>query len=268
MEKHVRDDVSAMANADIHSKWVATYRSAEAQDFYERAFDEIVRRLDAPPGSVILDAGCGTCAKSVLLAARGLRVVGADFSSSALELAARTVASHGFTDRISLQREDLTALSFTGGQFKYILCWGVLMHVPELEKAIGELSRVLAPGGRLVVSVANMYSLQAMGIRTLRGLLGRGRARIVRTPAGLESHETTASGNLLTRENDMTWLVAQAARHGLQVKSRTAGQFTELYAVAPWAPVRGAIHAVNRFWFAHVRMAGPAFANLVIFEKS
>ena len=267
MDEQTRNDVSAMANANIHSKWVATYRSAEAKAFYEMAFDDVVRRLDAPPDSVILDAGCGSCAKSVLLAARGLRVVGTDFSSTALELAAATVANDGFSDRISLQREDLTALSFPDAQFKYILCWGVLMHVPEVGKAIGELARVLTPGGRLVVSVANMYSLQAIGMRTLRKLLGRGRARIVRTPAGLESHEITETGHLLTRENDIDWLVAEAARHGLHLRSRTAGQLTELYAVAPWAIVRRAIHAVNRVWFKHIGLPGPAFANLVIFEK-
>ena len=263
----MRDDVSAMANADIHSKWVATYRTAEAQAFYEMAFDDIVRRLAPAPGSVILDAGCGSCAKSVLLAARGLQVVGTDFSQSALDLAAGTVAEHGVSDRISLQREDLTALSFADGQFKYILCWGVLMHVPEVQKALAELARVLAPGGLLVLSEANMYSVQAVTLRTLRRLMGRGRARVVRTRAGLESHETTASGNLLTRETDIGWLVAEAGRNGLRLRSRTAGQLTELYAVAPWQSVRRAIHQVNRFWFKRVQLAGPAFANIVMLEK-
>jgi ubiquinone/menaquinone biosynthesis C-methylase UbiE len=267
MATPLRDDVSAMANVDIHAKWMATYRSAEAQDFYEMAFDDIVRRLGARTNDEILDAGCGTCAKSVLLAARGLRVVGADFSEKALELAERTVAQHGFTDRIRLQREDLTRLSFADGRFRHVLCWGVLMHVPELGQALAELSRVLTPGGRLVVSVANMHSLQAYAIRSLRRVLGRGRGRIVRTPSGLESYESTASGNLLTRENDMRWFIAEAARHGLRLESRRAGQLTELYALTPSRTARRAIHTVNRVWFRSVGLAGPAFGNLVFFEK-
>jgi ubiquinone/menaquinone biosynthesis C-methylase UbiE len=257
-----------MANTDIHDKWVSTYRSVEAQGFYEMAFDRVVAALEAPRDSVVLDAGCGSCAKSVLLAARGLHVVAVDFSESALSLAAETVALHGFSDRITLRQEDLTALTFADGQFRYVVCWGVLMHVPDLPKAIAELARVLAPGGRLVVSVANMHSLQAVGIRTARMILGRRHSHIVRTAAGLESHEQTTAGNLLTRENDMTWLITEAARHGLRLQSRTAGQFTELYAVAPWAPIRRAIHRLNRAWFRHVRLAGPAFANLLIFQKA
>lgn len=264
----MRDDVNAMADAGIHDKWVSTYRTAEAQAFYEMAFDHIVEALGVPRDSVVLDAGCGSCAKSVLLAARGLRVVGVDFSNSALSLAAETVVRHGMENRIALQQEDLTALTFPDGQFTSIVCWGVLMHVPDLAKALNELTRVLAPGGRLVVSVANMYSLQALGIRTARALLGRRHSHIVRTAAGLESHERTAAGNLLTRENDMSWLVAEAARQGLRVRSRRAGQFTELYAVAPWASVRAGIHALNHVWFRHIRLPGPAFGNLLVFEKS
>jgi SAM-dependent methyltransferase len=257
-----------MANADIHDKWVSTYRSTEAQAFYEMAFDRVVASLEAPRDSVVLDAGCGSCAKSVLLAARGLYVVAVDFSETALSLAAETVALHGFTDRIALRQEDLTALTFADGQFRYIVCWGVLMHVPDLPKAVAELARVLAPGGRLVVSVANMHSLQAVGIRTARLILGRPHSHIVRTAAGLEFSERTAGGNLLTRENDMPWLIAEAARDGLRLRSRTAGQFTELYAVVPWAPVRRAIHRLNHVWFRHVRLAGPAFANLLTFQKA
>lgn len=263
----MREDVSAMGNVDIHNKWVATYRSPEAQAFYEMAFDDIVRRLGAPPDSIILDAGCGSCAKSVLLAARGLHVVATDFSQEALELAKQTVADHGFGGRISLQREDITALSFPSGRFSYAICWGVLMHVPEIEKAIAELARVLAPSGQLVLSVGNMHSVQGLVIRALRAMFGRRRAHFVHTPAGIERHEATPTGNLLTRQTNMGWLVTTASRHGLHVTSRRAGQFTELYSVAPWKPVRRAIHAVNHFWFRHVGLPGPAFANTVIFEK-
>jgi len=257
----------AMAESDIHNKWVSTYRTAEAQAFYEMAFDEVVRRLNAPKDAIILDAGCGSCAKSVLLAKRGFRVTGSDFSQKALDLAVDTIQAHGVADRISLQREDLTGLSFPNGTFKYAICWGVLMHVPDVQKALSELSRVLAPGGQLVLSEGNMYSLQAVALRGLRRLLRKGRATVVRTPVGMEAHEDTSQGKLLTRETDMSWLVAEADRLGLRLKARIAGQFTELYAIAPWLPAKRLIHTLNRLWFRHVGAAGPAFANILIFEK-
>jgi SAM-dependent methyltransferase len=254
-----------MADVHIHSKWAATYRTAEAQAFYEMAFDEIARRLAAPRDAVILDAGCGSCAKSVLLAARGFRVVGTDFSADALALAGETIRCHGAEERITTRQGDLLNMPFEDGEFSYVLCWGVLMHVPDVQRALAELARVLKPGGVLVTSEANMYSLQAIGMRWLKRLLGRG--RLVRTPAGLVCHEQTEHGELVTRETDIAWYVAELNRLGLGLSARLSGQFTELYVVTPWRPVRRLIHAWNHFWFSVVGLARPAVANILIFRK-
>ena len=259
--------LGALADATIHEQWVAAYRTPEAQAFYELAFDDVVRRLGAPGGAVILDAGCGTCAKSVLLAARGFDVVAMDFSEDALALARETLQRHGVAARVTLRQGDLLNMPFKDGEFRYIICWGVLMHVPEIRRALSELARVLAPGGVLVTSEANVYSAQAIGMRWLKRLLGRGRGRVVRTPAGLECHEQTGHGELVTRETDIDWYAAELARHGVQLSARLPGQFTELYVVTPWRFMRRWIHGWNHFWFRHVRLARPAVANLLIFTK-
>ncbi len=256
-----------LANSAIHRKWVTTYRTAETQAFYEMAFDLIAKRLSAPPGSMILDAGCGSCAKSVLLAARGFRVTATDFSPSALELAADTVRARGFEDRITLQREDLLSLSFPDGAFRYILCWGVLMHIPDLQRALAELTRVLAPGGVLVVSEGNMFSIQAVALRWLKRLLGRERAKVVRAAGGIEYREKTSQGTLMTRQMDIAWFIAECERLGLRLRTRVSGQFTELYAAVPWRPLKRLIHAFNQVWFRYFGLARPAFGNIIILEK-
>ncbi len=257
----------ALADSTIHKQWVAAYRTPEAQEFYEVAFDEIARRLAAQPDEMFLDAGCGSCAKAILLAARGFKVTGSDFSADALALAQQTVQQHGYSDRIVLRQGDLLKLPFRDGEFSYILCWGVLMHVPEVERALAELARVLAPGGTLVTSEANMYSWQSVGMRTLKRLLGRGRGRVVRTPAGLVNHERTDHGELVTRETDIGWYTEECRRLGLGLWARLPGQFTELYVVTPWKPMRRLIHAWNHLWFRFVRLPGPAVANILMFRK-
>ena len=112
-----------------------------------------------------------------------------------------------------------------------------------------------------------MYAVQSVGLRWLKRLLGKGRGRVERTPAGLVSHEVTPQGELVTRQTDMKWLEAECGRLGLRLTTRMAGQFTELYALLPWAPLRRLVHAVNDVWFRYVRLPGPAFANILIFEK-
>lgn len=257
----------AHSDSAIHQKWVANYRTAEMQAFYDMAFDMIAERLGAPTGSMILDAGCGSCAKSVLLAARGFRVTASDYSANALELAAETVRARGFEDRITLQREDLLGLSFPDRAFQYVLCWGVLMHIPDLQRALAELARVLAPGGMLVLSEGNMYSIQAVTMRWLKSLLGRERATVVRVAGGIEYTEKTSRGTLLTRQTDIPWLIAECERLGLRLKARGPGQFTELYVAVPWRPLKRLIHTFNKVWFRYFRLAGPAFGNILVLEK-
>lgn len=257
----------ALAGAAIHQQWVSMYRTPEAQGFYESAFNEIVRRLAPSPGSVILDAGCGSCAKSVLLAARGLHVVATDFSADALALGAETVKARGLDHMVTRRQGDLMALPFRDGEFQYAICWGVLMHVPQLERAMAELARVVAPGGVLVLSEGNMHSVQSKALRGLKRLLGRNRGNVARVPAGIETVEQTAQGTLVTRQTDVPWMAAAFGRLGLRLEARFAGQFTEVFAVVPWRWGRRAIHALNRVWFHRIGFAGPAYGNILMFRK-
>ena len=257
----------ALEGSAIHEQWVAMYRTPEQQAFYELAFDEIARRLAAPRDATILDAGCGSAAKSVLLARRGFKVVGADFSAEALGLAAGTVSREGLQERVTLRQGDLLALPFEDGEFQYAICWGVLMHVPQLEQAMSELARVLGPGGVLVLSEGNMHSVQSIAMRGLKAMLGRGRGRAARTPAGIETHEQTAQGTLVTRQTDMKWMASAFEQLGLHLETRIAGQFTELYVLMPWPWLRRVIHAFNNAWFRAVGLPGAAYGNILMFRK-
>ncbi|MBM3324905.1 MAG: class I SAM-dependent methyltransferase [Calditrichaeota bacterium] len=256
-----------LAQADIHQKWIQTYYSAENEAFCEREFDYVTKILNAPQGSVILDAGCGNCAHSIRLAKRGFVVEAVDCSETVLTLARENVKSRGLEDRIHIQHGNLLALPFEDGTFGYALCCGVLMHIPDLEKAIAELARVLRSGGQLVVSEANMYSLEAVVLRSLRRLLKKGKAVTKNTPAGVEYWTTDATGALLTRQANMQWLIREFRSHGLSLRKRLAGQFTELYTRISSKPFNKLIHAFNGFWFSCMKIPYWAFGNLLIFEK-
>jgi ubiquinone/menaquinone biosynthesis C-methylase UbiE len=258
---------SCLSRPAVHRQWENDYRTADNAAFYELAFDTIARTLNAPPESLILDAGCGTGAHSARLARRGFRVQAIDFSAIVLDQARANLQAQGLEGRVHLQRESLTELSFPDGHFPAILCWGVLMHIPDVERAVSELARVLAPGGTLVISEANVRSIQSVALRTVKRALRREKTEVVRVPAGLEFWYEREAGRLVTRETDIRWLIGRLRELGLVLRQRRAGQLTEAYTRVP-APFKKIVHAINQVWFRNVRWAGPAFGNLLFFEKS
>src|SRR5262249_32740518 len=143
IDKKTRLLESSLAQPDLHEKWASEYLSDKNNKFFELAFDYIVDVLKAPPGALILDAGCGPGHHAVRLANRGFSVEAVDFSEAALKMAKANVAAHGMEELVNVRREDIRAFSFENGQFDYILCWGVLMHVKDVERALTELNRVL-----------------------------------------------------------------------------------------------------------------------------
>ena len=104
--------------------------------------------------SALLDVGVGGSGYTVIEAARGGRpAIGCDLSLRGL-VAARTFAeAEGVADRTlwiccSAERLPLASRSFGSA-----LAIAVLEHVPDDQAALGELTRVLRPGGRAWVTV-------------------------------------------------------------------------------------------------------------------
>ena len=107
------------------------------------------------PGEQVLDVACGT-GLVTLAAARvvGLAggVTGVDLSGQMIESAGARAHAQGLPG-IEFARMDAEALSFDAGRFDVVLCSLGLMYVPDSERALREMHRVLRPGGRLVVAV-------------------------------------------------------------------------------------------------------------------
>lgn len=252
---------------EVHTSWARHYRTRENDRFYQLAFDLIANVFGPPDDEPVVDVGCGSGTKSLLLARRGYRVRALDFSEAILETARAAASAADLGDAIDFASGDLTALALETGSVRRVLCWGVLMHVPAVAQAIAELARVVSPGGILVVSEGNFRSIQATALRWLKRLLRRERAEVVRTPAGIEFWEETSDGRLMTRQADVPWLIAEFGKHGLRLEGRYAGQFSELYTSVPWQPVRRVIHLTNNGWFRWVRFGGPAFGNLLVLRR-
>lgn len=264
-----------LAQPDVHRHWIDQYYGTE-NPLYDMAFDRILTRLAPKPGATFLDVGCGDGAHTIRLARRGCSVVAVDFSEYVLGEARKKVTASGLDQRVRFEHGSLLQLPFPDASFEYVLCWGVLMHIPEVERAISELERVVRPNGVVIISENNMWSVESLLVRIVRRVLGgslvrrlqgKDPARLSITAAGAEFWRQTDVGPLICREARIPWLIARFEEKGLVVRARMPGEFIEREAEIPAGRLKAWVRGFNVAWFKHVRLARPASANILLFEK-
>lgn len=110
----------------------------------------LIRRFWPDTSGRFLEAGCGSAANALNLAQGGADVAGVDLSPAALEM-----ASNAFTAR-DLPGEflhgDVRDLPFPDATFDFVYAGGVIEHFDESGLAVAEMTRVLRPGGTLLLT--------------------------------------------------------------------------------------------------------------------
>lgn len=116
----------------------------------ERQF--VLEMLEVSPNDVVVDVGCGpgNYTRSLAAESGGGLVVGVDASEAMLAAAVR---SEGPTN-IAFVRADACSLPFEDGQFDAACSVGTIHMIDDPFRALDEMIRVLAPGGRLIVAVS------------------------------------------------------------------------------------------------------------------
>jgi len=109
------------------------------------AFVELIKRQTVVR---VADVGCGPGRVAAFMAERGLDVVGVDVSQAMLAVA-RTAHPH-----VKFEEGQLDALPIETGVLAGAVCWYSIIYTPpdRLTKAFGELTRVLMPGGYLLLA--------------------------------------------------------------------------------------------------------------------
>ncbi len=103
-----------------------------------------------PPGSRVLECGCGTGAQTLYLAAGspGAHIVSMDLAPDAVDRARSRVRGEGHAS-VSFQAGDIFHLPFADESFDHVFLCFVLEHLPEPAQAVRGLLRVLRPGGTI-----------------------------------------------------------------------------------------------------------------------
>jgi len=112
-----------------------------------------VSALDPRPGRRYLDVGCGTgdIAMEILRRSPGSEVIGIDPSHRMLDLAAERARRAGLSDGLALRVGDATELAFPDASFAGVVTAFCIRNITRRARALAQMRRVLAPGGRLVI---------------------------------------------------------------------------------------------------------------------
>nr|WP_275585697.1 class I SAM-dependent methyltransferase [Geodermatophilus sabuli] len=124
--------------------------------------------LDLRPGMTVLDLGCGEGRHAFEAYRRGAHVVAVDRGVPEVETTKRWLgaiaaageagrADDGTAARYEVVRGDLLALPFPDASVDRVIAAEVLEHIPDDAAALAEITRVLAPGGRVAVTVPRFF---------------------------------------------------------------------------------------------------------------
>jgi SAM-dependent methyltransferase len=105
-----------------------------------------------PPGSLVLEAGCGVGAQTVILAGNSPRATftSIDISAESLAKARRQMRAAGLAN-VTFEQADIFALPFGSACFDHVFVCFVLEHPPDPAGALEALMAVLKPGGSITV---------------------------------------------------------------------------------------------------------------------
>jgi len=135
-----------LAAAEYEALWQAQLAPAQI---------ELMARAAPAPGEQVLDVACGT-GLVALDAARAVgphgRVLGVDLSGRMVDAASRRALQRGIANA-SFARMDAEQLGLPDAGFDLVLCALGLMYVPDPERAVREMRRMLRPGGRIGLAV-------------------------------------------------------------------------------------------------------------------
>lgn len=142
-------------NLRSYNEWHARVHGAESlnETLLQQWHKDALTLAGDLAGLHVLEVGCGAGDFSIHLAKEGANVVGADFSSTAVELAAAKAIAQ--KSSAQFQVADAQRLPFADATFDMLVSCECLEHVPVPRVALAEMFRVLKPGGRLVLTTEN-----------------------------------------------------------------------------------------------------------------
>lgn len=169
-------------NKGFWDRWAKRYDFAMSGD--GRTYAQIVSRMKKVLNKemTVLELACGTGLLSVRIARSVKLLEATDFSEEMI----RQAKAKAHSSRLHFSVQDATSLPYTPETFDAVVISNALHIMPEPEKALAEIRRVLKPGGLLIAPTFTAAS----------SLCGRMRIRIMELSGFKVFHKWTPQGYL------------------------------------------------------------------------
>jgi ubiquinone/menaquinone biosynthesis C-methylase UbiE len=140
------------ANQAHFDRWATEYDNDRISPWFRYTQELAISFLDLRSRSKVLDVGCGTGFAVLRLASVLLygKACGIDISSVMIRQASAKVPST-LRGNVEFLTSSSDQIPYATGTFDHVLCTNSFHHYPDPLRALREMSRVLRPGGQLVI---------------------------------------------------------------------------------------------------------------------
>ncbi len=132
----------------------ADYFDHGALGFWARYGVKTVEKLSLRPGYRVLDVGSGSGASAIpaahIVGTEG-KVIAVDLSAKLLRLA-ENKAEEFHLSNIEFKLGDMSRLEYPDESFDAVICVFAIFFIPDMEKQLSELWRMVKPGGQLAIT--------------------------------------------------------------------------------------------------------------------
>jgi 2-polyprenyl-3-methyl-5-hydroxy-6-metoxy-1,4-benzoquinol methylase len=124
------------------------YRIPIVRDFFEWRLKAATRLISDDCTGEVLDVGYGSGFLFPYLQSRFERLHGTDWHTHG-KMVCDYYAGNGI--HIHLTRSDISSLAYRDNSFDAVVCLSLLEHISEIDRAVGEIYRVLKPRGQAII---------------------------------------------------------------------------------------------------------------------